>query len=176
MRWSKLKQLVENSFAGSLKRRLALHSAAYGACTCGHAWITLDGEVIANFCTRAFYNRFVYGQRSRDQGITEEQKKRYADQFVEYGDMGRQEFYDLCWSFAHDLNINDALRSDNALIQALAVVDKRLGKRRLETLDPADLHPLAAKLLDVRKGVEVRHGDSSPVFHNSAVTPALLHP
>ena len=53
MKWSKLKQLVEQGFAPSLAKRLTINSTAYGACTCGHAWLTLDGEVIANFCTRA---------------------------------------------------------------------------------------------------------------------------
>lgn len=54
MRWTKLKQKVEQNFAESIASRVAIHSAAYGACTCGHAWITVDGEVIANFCTMAF--------------------------------------------------------------------------------------------------------------------------
>ena len=58
MRWSKLKQLVAANFAPGLKSRIALHSTVYGDSTCGHAWLVLDGDVIANFCSRAHYNRF----------------------------------------------------------------------------------------------------------------------
>jgi hypothetical protein len=154
MRWSKLKKLTENNFADSVKPRLAIHSAAYGACGCGHAWITLDGDVIANFCTRAFYNRH---RMSRDNGVTEEEKKRYAGQFVEYGEMSRQDVYRACWKFVHDMRFDDALQSGDPLIQSLMVLDKRLGKRRIDNVDVAKLHPLANKLLEIRKSAEARH-------------------
>jgi hypothetical protein len=152
MRWSKLKKLVENNFADSVKPRLAIHSAAYGACGCGHAWITLDGSVMANFCTRAFYNRGM----SKDSGVTEEEKKRYAGQFVEYGEMSRQDVYKACWEFVHDMNFDDAMQSDDPLIQSLMVLDKRLGKRRIDNVDVTKLHPLPNKLLEIRKSAEAR--------------------
>ena len=56
MKWTKLKQLVEQRIAPSIRPRFAINSAAYGACSCGHAWITIDKKVVANFCTRAFGN------------------------------------------------------------------------------------------------------------------------
>lgn len=58
MHRSKLKQLVEANFAASVKGRIALRSIVYGNSTCGHAWLTLDGDVIGNFCSRAHCNRF----------------------------------------------------------------------------------------------------------------------
>jgi hypothetical protein len=125
MRWSKLKHRIEDNFADSIDRRIAIHSAAYGACTCGHAWLTLDGAVIANFCTRAVGNRFRYGDRENDLGITDAQVKKYADQFVEYGELSRQDVYKACWAFLHDLAFDDALDSDDPLIQTLAVLDRR---------------------------------------------------
>ncbi len=51
MQWSKLRSLIVERFAEPLQKRLDIHGAAYGNCSCGHAWLTLDGEVIANFCT-----------------------------------------------------------------------------------------------------------------------------
>lgn len=150
MRWSKLKQLVEANFAESVRSRLAIHSTAYGNCTCGHAWLTLDGEVIANFCTRAYFNRFQYGLKELDAGLTDEQVKRYADQSVEYGEISRQDVYEVCWEFVHDISIDDAMQRDDPLIQSLMVLDKRVGKRRLAKLEPDALHPLAAKLMQTR--------------------------
>jgi len=140
MRWTKLKQLVERGFAKSLSKRLAINSTAYGNCTCGHAWLTLDKTVVANFCTRAYWNQ--------EMGHPPEHpNKMYLDQFASYGELSRQDAYEACWDFVHSLPIEDALHDTDPLIQTLAVVDGRLGKRRLSQVDPATLHPLARMLL-----------------------------
>lgn len=147
MRWSKLKQLVEQRFAPGLAKRLTINSAAYGACTCGHAWLTLDGEVIANFCTRAYWNR--------EMDLTPDKANpMYAHQSASYGEMSRQDAYKACWAFVHDLPIEQSLFEDDPLIQTLAVVDKRLGRRRLGKIDLAVLHPLARRLLEERLRIE----------------------
>ena len=147
MRWTKLKQLVEAGFAPGLSKRLTINSAAYGACTCGHAWLTLDGDVIANFCTRAYWNK--------EMGFAPERANpMYAHQLASYGEMSRQDAYKACWAFVHDQSIEQSLEDDDPLIQTLAVVDRRLGKRRLEKIDRLALHPLAQRLLDERLSVE----------------------
>jgi hypothetical protein len=165
VRWSKLKQRVEENFADDIKPRISIHSAAYGACGCGHAWLTLDGEVIANFCTRAHYNRFRYGLKDNDLGVNAEQAKKYDGQYVEYGEMSRQDVYAACWAFIHNLGFDEALDSDDPLIQTLAVLDRRLGKRRFATVEGKNLHPLARKLFEKRIAAEqdsTRSAVSSP--------------
>lgn len=147
MRWTKLKQLVEAGFAPGLSKRLTINSAAYGACTCGHAWLTLDGDVIANFCTRAYWNK-------EKGNLPERNNPMYAHQLTSYGEMSRQDAYKACWAFVHELPIERSLQDDDPLVQTLAVVDKRLGKRRLEKIDRSTLHPLARRLLDERLSVE----------------------
>ncbi len=154
MRWSKLKQKIESNFSDNVKSRIAIHSAAYGACTCGHAWLTLDGKVIANFCTMAHYNRYKYGDKNNDQGITPEQEKKHKNQFVEYGEISRQDVYEACWAFVHELNFDESLNSDDPLIQSLAVLDRRLGKRHFKTVEEKNLHPLARKLFATRVSME----------------------
>ncbi len=143
MRWSKLKMLTEARFAESVKKRLTINSTRYGNCHCGHAWLSLDGEIVANFCTRAYYNRLNDLQ-------DEKTIPHYKNQAVEYGEMSRQDVYQACWTFVHELSIEQALASDNPLIQSLAVVDGRLGKKRLLALEDQALHPLAKKLLRLR--------------------------
>lgn len=143
MRWTKLKQLVETGFALSLSKRLTINSAAYGACRCGHAWLTLDGEVIANFCTRAYWNAQLTSPPDQVNPM-------YARQLASYGEMSRQDAYEACWTFVHDLSVDQSLTDDDPLIQALAVADKRLGKRRLQAINRESLHPLARGLLDER--------------------------
>jgi hypothetical protein len=148
MRWSKLRSLVIDGFADSLKNRLDIQSTRYGNCSCGHAWVTLDKNVIANFCTRAAYIA---------QGLelpSAKQNPMYKHQFANFGELSRQDAYASCWSFTHDLSIEEAVTDPDPLVQSLAVVDRRLGKRRLLSLDATKLHSLAAKLLQVRLDAE----------------------
>ena len=143
MRWSKLRSLVKDGFAQSIARRVDINSTRYGNCTCGHAWITLDGEVIANFCTLAHYNA---------QFLDSAYRPRH--QFADYGELSRQDAYRACWEFVHSLTIEAALADPDPLVQSLAVLDRRLGRRRLTQLDASLFHPLAAVLLRVRREAE----------------------
>ena len=149
MRWSKLKSLVEERFAPSVAKRLSIHSAAYGNCSCGHCWITLDKNVVANFCTRAYYNKKLHGNTGSN--------PMYKKHLVLYGEKSRQNAYRSMFDYVHSLSHAEALKADDVLIQALAVVDARLGKRRLESLDDVNLHPLAKELLSIRREAELTH-------------------
>ncbi len=48
------------------------------------------------------------------------------------------------------MTIEAALESNDVLIQSLALLDKRVGKRRLKKIEPEELHPLARKLFGER--------------------------
>ena len=145
MRWSKLRKLVTERFAPSLRDRLDIHSAAYGACTCGHAWLTYDGEVIANFCTRAYWVA-----QGRETGAPAPNPM-YRRQLTAFGELSRQDAYQSCWSFVHELAIEDALAHDDVLVRALAVADERVGQRRLARIDTQDEAPLVAAVLALRR-------------------------
>lgn len=159
MKWSKLKSEIEGRVCDSMRNRFAINSTTYGNCSCGHAWLTIDKEVVANFCTRAFWNtkpvfdkeqkRFVHGNP------TLEQQRKYEKQFVDYGEMSRQDVYEACFEYFHDLSIEESLLSDDPLIQTLAVIDKRVGKNRVAKINKDRLHPLAKKLLEERIATEI---------------------
>ncbi len=70
----------------------------------------------------------------------------YKKQYADYGELSRQDAYRACWEFVHDISIEEAINSDDCLIQALAVLDSRIGKRRLRKIEHKKLHPLASKL------------------------------
>jgi len=144
-----LKSEVESRFCDSMKKRVAINSTAYGACSCGHAWITLDKVLIANFCTRAYYNNLYHEKRGEVEEIREKNKK-YENLENTYGELSRQDVYQSCWEYIHDLSIEQALLSDDPLIQSLAMIDKRLGKRKVKEIDMSLLHPLAVRLLKER--------------------------
>ncbi len=153
MRWSKLRQLVIERFAEPLQGRLDIHSAAYGNCSCGHVWLTLDGDVIANFCTRASANaEYVIPRQGADLPFKFAANAMYDEQLTAYGERSRQDVYRTLFDFVHSIPVEEALASDDMLFQALAIVDTRVGKRRLAQLEPETLHPLCAYLLMVRRG------------------------
>jgi len=155
MRWSGLRALVLDRFAPELRGRLDIQSTRYGNCSCGHAWLTFDGEVIANFCTRA---------KAIAQGFEpgpEKHNGMYARQFSDFGELSRQDAYRACWAFIHELSIEQAIADDDPLVQSLAMADSRLGKRRLKQIDETHLHRLAAHVLSLRNGTAMSSGDGA---------------
>jgi len=146
MRWSKLRKLVKDRFAPSLANRLDIHSAAYGNCSCGHCWITLDGEIVANFCTRAYFNKLVYDQPGNN--------PKTHNLLVAYGEKSRQDAYHSMFDFVHSMSLEQALVSDDHLVQCLAILDARLGKRKLRSLELESFKPLARTLLQLRRELE----------------------
>ncbi|WP_082665122.1 hypothetical protein [Sphingopyxis sp. H115] len=154
MRWSGLRAAVVERFAPEFQKRLDIHSAAYGACTCGHAWLTFDGNIIANFCTRA------HSIANGWEPASTRENPMYRNQYTDFGELSRQDAYQACWAFVHDLSIEQALNDDDPLIQSLAVADSRIGKRRLVQLDASLLHRLPAHILELRRtilGIERRN-------------------
>lgn len=179
MRWSKLRALIESRFCPELKGRITINSTRHGNCSCGHAWLTMDRKVIANFCTRAFWNTGPRFDPERGRFVsrkpTEKQNARYKDQFVEYGELSRQDAYVSCFDFIHSPSIEEALKSEDPLIQTLAVLDERLGDRRIKQIDPSLLHPLAKKLLQEREQAHHR-GPNPPTPCGSSEAPASVMP
>ena len=159
MRWSKLKSEIESRFCESLRKRVSINSTRYGNCTCGHAWLTLDKKVIANFCTRAFWNNGPEFDQNRNKYVVVgnrefEEKGKYQKLFNDYGELSRQNVYESCWTYLHDLSIEEALLSSDPIIQSLSVIDKRVGKRRIKKINKSELHPLAKKLIETRLKAE----------------------
>ncbi|WP_193504424.1 hypothetical protein [Sphingosinithalassobacter portus] len=164
MRWSKLRALALDRFAEPLRGRLDIHSAAYGNCTCGHAWLSFDGDVIANFCTRAHYIAGGWEAASSDRN------RMYKRQLTPFGALSRQDAYRSCWQLIHELSIEEALASDDLLTQSLAIADTRVGMRRLQRIDPDALEPLPAFLLLIRLGNDISVADFIAARQGSPAT------
>lgn len=165
MQWSKLKSRVERFFAASVSGRVEVRTTSYRHAHDGEGrgWITLDGEEIGNFCTRKYWV-----ERSRlERGIRE------ANSATSIRDPAKREAYFAAskaateildrrgilsqGSFEHALEeylsmpVGVALESGCLLHRALAVVDCRVGKRRLQKIVPrAEEHPLVIRLLEFR--------------------------
>ncbi|MGI8856988.1 MAG: SF0329 family protein [Thermomicrobiales bacterium] len=140
MQWSKLKKQIEDRFAESLHGRVVVHDTWYrhaGHDRDGRLWLTIDGQEIANFC--AF--RYWHAERplldeARRLGIGDSyaaaSQKLNAEGVFSQGQAYRALRESLL------LSIESMLGSSPGIIRALAMLDSRLGKRRLARFSFAD--------------------------------------
>ena len=151
MKWSKLKQMVEERFADSVKGRVEIFSTRYTKPNSrdGRGWITIDKIQLVNFATPKSWQNFdaYYHEGTMTNCVTHpaiENEDRTEGNLIEDGEFSRFDLHECCWEFL-DLTIEEALSHKSPLINSLAVLDKRLGKRRLVLLEKEKLHPLTKK-------------------------------
>ncbi len=156
MKWSKLKKELKDRLADSLKDRLDYHLTTYKNSTgyLGRAWITWDGKEILNFSNQDTWNEFqsYSNELAEKHYISHEGIKatnRTEGKIMEKGEFSKYDFADNAFRFLN-LNVQDAIKSNNPILMALAVVDKRIGKRTLNELNKAENHPMIKQLIELR--------------------------
>jgi len=131
MKWSKLKASVESCFADELKGRVRLHTTGYRRPGRfddeGRAWITIDGKEIINMPLDTDF--WLYGEPEL------ENESR----------LGQGRLWRAVSDYP-DLSINKILESEDSVVRALGMLDRRLGKRRLAKLDLSTEPPLVQYL------------------------------
>ena len=140
MRWSELRSRVESEFADHIRERVSVHVTRHHARSrSGRGWITIDGKEIANFCDWSVYYP------------NPKHRPSYKDALAEYGELRAWDFKEACWALVHD-GVDACMESGEPLRQALAVLHRKFGKRRLqELLSRSDsLHPLVRFLAEFR--------------------------
>lgn len=149
MKWSKLKKQLEDRVCDSLKGRIEFFQTNYRAIHEPETrfWITLDGEEIysvsklrwlidyyklsneireINKCTN--YKDFKQKQgyyRAYDQA---------EEILIKQGEFSDYEFENALIQYL-SIPFDEAIISENPVFKALAMVDKRLGKRRLQQIN-----------------------------------------
>ena len=154
MRWSKVKKLVEDSFAESIKGRIKLYSTRYGQSSLGRGWITIDGKEKVDLSTllsgskyQAYYHESTKTHCAKHPSVPD--KERSPGNLIEPGELSRFDLHEACWEYIHS-NINDCLKSENPLIVSLAILNAKVGKNRLKKIAIQKLHPLTQSLLAFR--------------------------
>lgn len=156
MRWSKLRKELKDRLADNLKGRLDYHLTTYKNSTgfLGRAWITYDGEEIINFSNMDTLNRFqTYSNAAAETTYIShdpiESSQRSKDKIMEIGEFSKYDFGHNALEFLN-LNVFDCLKSENPILQILAVVDNRVGKRSLQKLQNTDCHPMIEFFISLR--------------------------
>lgn len=163
MQWSKLRSTLEARFSPALRGRVALHQARYRHAReeVGRIWLAVDGTELAAFPTGARWRQVrleadrLLAERgpstpaSWDAAVAEA-----AEAVRERGGAGRDDALDELEA-SLSLPVEAGLASESPLLQALAVLDARVGKRRLHALLQAPPeHPLVRAVLDLRCAAE----------------------
>jgi len=174
MRWTKLQSSLKALRAPTLRDRVALHQARYRYTReeVGRVWVTIDGREVASFDTSR------YARRRAELGaqLFEIRRAETPDPAPDYAayletdnrarDLlrraGQYDDYEAIVDLEAYLSlpIDDALASPSPLVRALAVIDRRVGKRRLRSLQPGPLeHALVRQLYLLRceaEGVDIQ--------------------
>jgi len=168
MRWSKLKQRIEEGLADSAKGRVEVWSTRYRKAhdRDGEAWITIDGQRVHSMGSLTHmvegYERSLALQKEPDclDYRDQEQIQGYRDAQEEVETKLRAEGIISLWEFNNvlfeylNMSLEQILSSDQMIVRALGMFDKRLGKRRLVSLDVSEEHELIQGLYSVRCAFE----------------------
>lgn len=139
MKWSKHKKRVESLFSPSVKGRLELRSTSYRGTHDeeGRGYITFDKKEIWSMCTLKFYS--IEYDKIKDiverENVTPYEAQLLAHKELESeGKYNQYKYYESLDEYCNN-SIEKSLLSDNLLVRCLAMLDKRLGKRRLQNID-----------------------------------------
>jgi hypothetical protein len=165
MRWSKLKALAESRFCDPLRGRLELRSTRYRGTHDqeGRAWITLDKEEVFSACTltgwaaKARLAREIQTANNCRDFSDPEQYPGYRQAYeqagavvAEHGIFTQYQFYAALEEWLNH-SLEEALVSPDPLVRAFALLDRRLGQRRLSRLVVGSAeHPLVRRLYHLR--------------------------
>lgn len=152
MRWTKLKQRIEERFAEELRGRLEVHVTRYRKShdALHELWFMLDQAKIADWsegkCFNYAYNREI---ELASLGLIEKASLVAWDEAkaTEYlaSDLMSVLFDSL------SLSIDQLLEHKNLAVRALAIADARLGQRRLAQIDETTCSPLEQTILAARR-------------------------
>ena len=165
MPWTRLQKALADRLAPSMRAHIAIHQARYRNTgeEAGRVWLTLDGRELISFDTSRYVARRAQIVNEMRAGVGPFGLSATSD-YGEFLDKDRAavewlrragEYDDYC-AIADleaylSMSIDEALASPAPLLRALAMADRRLGKRRLKSLSlPSTEHPTVRHMLHAR--------------------------
>lgn len=163
MAWSRLRKQWRHLLAPSVARRVDAHMTGYRKAyeRRGRAWLTVDGVTVASFCEFVFEN--AWREEGRREGATGWSVfTNTAHESVRAkGLLDKTDLLVAIGACVHG-SADGLLASPDPLGRALAVLDRRIGKRRLAKIDVSHEHPLVVQLHRLRcesEGMRVNQGN-----------------
>ena len=137
MSWSGIRKRLEQEFlAESLRGRIQYYAVSYSKCPDheGRAAVRLDGREILksnyfDYC-KAEYQHEVRLRGERPELSGTERWKTAQIETLRDGCFDQRDFYSAFREFETQ-SVEDSLNSENAIVRMFAILDRRVGKRRL---------------------------------------------
>ena len=135
--WSGMRNKLENEYlARALRGHIRYYATSYSKSPDheGRAAILLDGKEIIAGC---YYNNWLKAELfPRDERYEKRMKEEMAftdDTAVQLGIFDQRCFYEA-FSIFDNQSIEESLTSENMLVRIFAILDRRVGKRRLNKI------------------------------------------
>jgi hypothetical protein len=178
LQWSKTKSILESFLCDKLKGRIQIYATIYRKFHDGpsRVWITFDKkEILSASDTKYQIVQEKLYQQIRDErrlkgipyspvpGVMFNSAEREALMEASYEaeviliNQNNFESYHLFAPFMRygSLSIDEAINSENVIIRAFSMLDRRLGKRKLKELNfTENTHPIIVKFYNIRCSVE----------------------
>lgn len=147
MRWSKIKELIEDRFAESVKGRVSLFTTRYrGAHDLeGRAAIRIDGKEVLNMSCYILDRESHY----KTAISARQPEAAHSDAKVTDENLFRGESL-LQMAGYLDLSVTEILNSGNPIVRALGMLDARVGKRKLRQIEISKETELVRRLWQFR--------------------------
>ena len=173
MRWTKTKKLIEDFLCDKLKNRLKVYATSYNT-SLGEQrriWITIDGKEVFNASSAKFlmeHDKLWEEVKSKsNKPFPECLYECYPEYVGKINDLDYsmlileqrnifdvERVYDALVQYPN-LSIDEALNSNHVIIQAFAIIDKRVGKRKLKNcVFNNDTHPMVLEFYKLRCEME----------------------
>ncbi len=169
MKWSKLKKQIKDKFCESLKRRVELRSTRYRRAHDhdGKGWITIDKREVFDMCTFKWMIEYedlaseIRKTNNCEDWNNPDHQQQYDDAtdqtysiIEKKGLYSQYDFYSILENYL-TLSIENAIENEDMLTRALAMIDKRFGKRQIRKyqLNPTE-HKLVRCFYDLRCDAE----------------------
>jgi hypothetical protein len=163
MRWTKVRKLVHDSFADSVRGRVKVNvtnadpRGTPWADTCTRGWISVDRRVIARVDPHHLRRLSLWLPRTNEgsQQTMLLVEPYHPRQEIPAGAQAGtfMDLQDACWQYLHS-SLNDSLHSPDPFVSSLAVLNAKVGRTRLERALTWELHPLTGALLHFRLEAE----------------------
>jgi hypothetical protein len=160
--WTSLRARVRSLWAASVADRLDIHVTFYRVWReeDGRVWLTWDGKEITGFGDWPFWLRVKpLSAQLNDLDPDGDGWERAIESAKAEGLTDVSRFYEAVETYL-DLPIADALTSHEPVVRGLAMLDRRVGKRRLASPDlGGEVNPFVKRLHELRceaEGIKAR--------------------
>eukprot|EP01120_Amphizonella_sp_Union-15-10_P010215 TRINITY_DN4068_c0_g1_i1.p1 TRINITY_DN4068_c0_g1~~TRINITY_DN4068_c0_g1_i1.p1 ORF type:complete len:189 (-),score=18.89 TRINITY_DN4068_c0_g1_i1:21-587(-) len=164
MRWHKLKQLVERSFAPVVAGKVKIWSTKYRKPLdqiegLGRIWLTKDKTTIYSFCSHTKLQCLKRELSLQEQGLDPTVAEASANEtLLNLGVFSQEECYTSLLKYVNT-SIEDCISSPDPIVKGFGMLDKRLDIKRIQNLSRKNRqqHVFVGLMLILRCNLEAQY-------------------